>query len=473
MKSGLLSVVVGAVMVSGTMSYAAPPNIIFILADDQRSDELGCVNPLISTPSIDRLAGEGVRFSNAFVSTPICMCSRASIFTGLTARTHQWTPGAADSRPVNDPMLATSFPCLLREAGYSTGFFGKNHVKFSGGLNPAYDRMFDQWEIIFRNPYFKKMPDGTLRHTAELIGDRSSEFIKAQSADRPFFLYMSFNVAHAEDSDHRPGIGQYPWPRAVDGMYEDRDIPEPGLNDSGIYDALPEFIKASLNRTRWFWRWDTPDKYTVNMKARFRMISGMDRVIGRVMDVLEQQGLAENTVIIYSADNGVYRGDRSLAGKWLHFDESLCVPLIISDPRKPEDQKGRTIDSFAVNLDLPSTMLALAGVDAPKTYQGFSLEPFLFGNVPSDWRTELFCEHHQFMDLIPSWYGVRGERYVYACYDRQTPPAEFLHDLKQDPDELVNLVDDPEYKSVLAIFRKRAKAYVTQYTKARNSFRSE
>jgi arylsulfatase A-like enzyme len=458
-----------AYLTVSALAAPKPPNIIFILADDQRSDELHCAgNEILQTPHIDRFVEEGIRFTNMFVTTPVCMCSRATILTGLTLQIHQWAPGSANCHKLSDDMVNTSFPYLLRQAGYRTAKFGKNHVDFDCGINAAYDRMFDQWKLLNR-PYWKEMPDGSRRHTAELIGEHADSFLKEQSPDHPFFLYMAFNIAHAEDDDHRPGIGQYPWPHEVDGLYENTLIPRPRLDDPKVFDKLPEFLKTSLNRTRWYWRWDTPEKYQINMRARYRMITAMDRIIGRTLDVLKQQGLADNTIIIYSADNGIYRGSRGLAGKWSGFDESLRVPLVVYDPHAPENRRGITESSLVQNLDLPSTILNLANVDIPKTYQGWSLKPLLEGRTPADWRTDFFCQHYDWPPIIPGWSGVRTGQYKYVRYDHQNPPYEMLYDLQRDPDELNNLIDNPEYAGILSDLRARHQNYLTDCTQARDA----
>ena len=445
-----------------------PPNILFILADDQRHDELACAGePFLQTPTLDRLAEQGVRFENMTVTTSICMVSRATIFTGLMQRSHGFAPGNANSRPVSPGDEKLCFPNLLRQAGYRTGYYGKNHVTFKSGTQKAFSRMFDDWAHIHRNPFFKKMPDGSKRHCDELIGDRSVAFVQSQADDQPFFLYMSFNIAHAEDRDLRPGIGHFPWPKAEDGMYEDITPPQPHLNDPAVFDALPEFLKTSENRSRFHWRWDTAEKYDVNMRARYRMLTGMDRIIQRVLDTLEERGLAENTIVIFTADNGYYRGERGLAGKWTHFEESLRVPLIIYDPRRPRDERGALIQQPTLNLDLPSTILDYAGVEIPTTYQGHSMVSLLAGDAPQAWRTETFHEHHQHRDIIPKWSGIRGDRYVYACYDLQNPPYEFFHDLKRDPDQLVNFATDPEYASLLKQFREKNEAAIRAYGRAK------
>ncbi|MEX0323674.1 MAG: sulfatase [Puniceicoccaceae bacterium] len=448
---------------------SSKPNIIFILADDQRNDSLGCAgHPVIQTPTIDRLAEQGVRFENAFVTTSICMASRACIFTGMTETGHGYTGGRGGNPPVN-PVLAidvdTSFPVLLKKSGYRTGFYGKQHVRFQEGDKVAMGRMFDDYEVIHRNPYFKKQPDGTLRHTAELIGDRSVGFLNQQESDQPFFLYMSFNIGHAEDRDKRPGIGHFPWPKAVDGLYEDIEPNDPRLGDPKFFDVLPEFMQESMNRDRYYWRWDTPEKYAINMRAYFRMITGMDRVIGRVFEKLEQAGLAENTIVIYSADNGYYMGDRGFAGKWSHFEQSLRVPMIIYDPRMKKDLRGRVVEPMALNIDLTATFLSMAGLDIPEKYQGRDLGPVLAKKKISDWRTDFFCEHHMNNPDIPKWRGIRGSQFTYARYFEQEPPHEFLHDLNKDPDQYENLATNPEYARILKQMRQRCEELTAEYTR--------
>ncbi|RJP25587.1 MAG: DUF4976 domain-containing protein [Candidatus Omnitrophota bacterium] len=422
------------------------PNLVFLLVDDQRNDTLGCAgHPILKTPVIDSLAAAGVRFRNAFVTTSICAASRASIFTGLYERTHGYTFGTP---PISADHAGASYPALLRRAGYRTGFVGKFGVNVVKGFMPE---MFDYVHLLDRNPYFHKQPDGSLRHETDLAGDHAIEFLRDNPDHRPFCLSISFNAVHAEDNDKE---NHYPWPQAVDGMYDDVEIPPPRLSDPAIFESQPDFLKKSLNRQRYFWRWDAPEKYQKNMRAYFRMISGVDRVIGRIREELKNLNLEQNTIIIYNADNGYYMGNRGFAGKWSHYEESLRVPLIIYDPRIPQRQRGTVLDSMALNIDLPATMLEYAGVDVPESYQGRSLLPLAQGKVVDDWRTEFFCEHLMVHEAIPKWEGVRAERYVYARYFEQTPIFEFLHDLQTDPDQLRNFAASPEYAEVLSVMRK-------------------
>ncbi len=434
------------------------PNIVFFLIDDQRNDTLGCAgHPILKTPVIDSLAADGVRFRNAFVTTSICAASRASILTGLVERTHGFTFGTP---PINAEHAAASYPVLMRKTGYRTGFIGKYGVNASGMKS----EMFDYFKPIGRNPYLKKQPDGTLRHESELAGDSAIEFLSANPAEQPFCLSISFNAVHAEDGDKK---NHFPWPKAVDGMYDDIDIPAPRLSDPAIFQSQPDFLKESLNRQRYFWRWDTPEKYQKNIRAYFRMLSGVDRVIGRVRRALKKHKLADNTIIIYTGDNGYYMGDRGFAGKWSHYEQSLRVPLIIYDPRLPEKNRGRVLDEMALNIDLPATMLELAGLDTPGHYQGRSLVPLVRAKTVSDWRNDFFCEHLMNNKALPKWEGIRAQRYVYARYFEQEPVYEFLHDLQTDPDQLNNFASHPKYADVLAKMRKRCDKLRDQYAKAK------
>jgi arylsulfatase A-like enzyme len=445
---------------TGVFAAAQRPNILFVLVDDQRNTSLGCAgHPQIKTPVIDRLAAGGVRFENAFVQTPICMASRANLFTGLTTTTHGYHGNP--STPVRKEDLDTSFPTLLRRAGYKTAFYGKQHVNWVKGVN-GMTEMFDDHEVLHRNPYLKKLPDGSVRHVDEIIGDKSVAFIEGQSSAQPFFLYMSFNISHAEDNDRRPGY-HYQWPLAEDGLFEDIEPVRPNLDDPKYFLATPDFLKTTINRTRYFWGWDTPEKFRVNMRAMYRMLAGMDRIVGRAMTALKAKGLDENTVVIYSADNGVYLGDRGFQGKWSHYDQALHVPLIVYDPRAPAELRGRVLSETALNLDIPATILDLASLPVPAKYQGVSLTPLLAGRRPKNWRTDFYVEHHANPAQIATWFGVRDNRYTYANYYQNG--TELLYDRERDPTELTDVAADSAYATILAQLRQRSLDYQARYTR--------
>ena len=460
MNSRFLTAIFSLVLCLLVRSASAnQPNIIFFLTDDQRNDTLGCAgHPIVKTPTIDRLAEDGVRFSNAFVSHSICWVSRTTLLTGLTARSfgQKNAPDAATMKS-----LENFCPDLLKSAGYRTAHVGKWHAKTPKKFKPK--DHFDLFKPITRHPYFKLQPDGSKRHATEMVADRAIEFIEASPRNKPFAINVWFNASHAEDGDKRPGIGHFPSPKAVDGMYEDIEMPAPRLGDPAIFASQQDHLKQSINRERFFWRWDTPSKFETNLRAYYRMLSGIDGAIARVLKALDERGLTDNTIIVYSADNGYYMGDRGFAGKWSHYEQSLRVPLIIFDPRQPKSNSGRVVDQMALNLDLPSTFLEWAGVEVPAAYQGRSLVPIVNQSpLESKWRDDFFCEH---VTLAPklTWEGVRGKRYVYARYFDQVPPVEYLHDLQTDPDQLRNVVKDKGYQNPLQEMRSRCDALVDKY----------
>lgn len=426
------------------------PNIIFFLIDDQRNDTLGCAgHPIIKTPVIDSLAAEGVRFENAFVTTPICAASRASILTGLHETTHGFT---FNKPPLSKEHMKNSYSMVLHDAGYRTGFIGKYGVKTVG--KPEAE-MFDLFEPHDGMAFIVKNKDGSTRHESEIAADKAINFLKANPAGKPFCLSVSFKASHAKDGDL---VNHFPWSKAVDGMYDDVEIPEPRLADPVIYENHPKFFKeSSMARRRFHWRWDTAEKYQKNMRAYFRMISGVDHAIGRVRESLKETGLDENTIIIYMGDNGYLMGDRGWAGKWSHYEQALRVPLIVFDPRAPKQKRGKLVSQATLNIDLAPTLIELAGIKKVAQYQGSSYVPLLNGEAPADWRKEFFGEHRMENKGIPKWEGVRGERFVYAHYYDQEPAYEYLHDLNADPDQLINLAKDPEYKNQLLEMRERCR----------------
>lgn len=437
---------------------ATRPNILFFLTDDQRHDQLGGAgHPILETPVIDGLARRGVRFTNCFVTTPICAASRATILTGLHERTHGYTFGTP---PISARDVAGSYPARLRAAGYRTGFVGKWGVRMEKGQR---DRLFDRFVPLTRTPYVKKLPDGTRRHVTDITGDHTVSFLREQTGEKPFCLSVSFNAPHAEDGNKRD---HFPFPNSVARLYDDLEMPWPRLRAREVFERQPEFLRTSMNRDRWFWRWDEPEKYQRNYRNYLRMISGIDTCIGRVLAELKRLDLHRSTIVVFSSDNGFYLGDRGFAGKWSHYDQALRVPLVIHDPRLPAEERGRLVHQLVVNADLAPTFLDLAGVPAEKRHQGRSLVALLGAEPVRSWREEVFCEHLFRHRSIPRWEGVRGRRFTYARYVDQDPVHEFLHDLEVDPDQLVNLATSKEHAKQLAAARQRCSALRDRYEAA-------
>ena len=435
---------------------AAQPNIVFFLADDQRHNAMGCAgHTVVQTPTMDHLARHGVRFRNAFVTTSICAASRASYFTGLVERTHRYTFG---TMPISASHCDESYPAVLRKAGYQTAFIGKFGVRVEGDSR---DEMFDFFQPYGRHPYFKKQPDGSTRHISQLCGDTAIEFLRTRDKTKPFCLSVSFNAPHAEDADKED---HYPPPKVVADLYAGETMPLPELSETSVFESQPEFLKKSMNRDRWYWRWDTPAKYQKNIRNYYRMISGIDHVMGRVLEELETLELEDDTVIVFSGDNGYYAGSRGFAGKWSHYEESLRIPMIIMDPRLDPSRRNQTVDATVLNIDVTATIVDLASdAETPGGYQGKSLLPWLKGDEPAGWRHDFWCEHLMDNASIPKWEGVRDNRWVYARYFQQSPKFEFLHDLESDPKQLVNLVADRSQAAQLEVMRNRCDELKAKY----------
>jgi arylsulfatase A-like enzyme len=429
------------------------PNLLLLVTDDHPFDALGCAgHPILRTPQMDELAAQGVRFTHAFVTTPICAASRASILTGRYERSHGYTFGQP---PLREELVRESYPSLLRRAGYRVGFVGKLGVK----VRPAErSEMFDAF-APGTYPYFReRAEDGTYppRHLTELNVDRAIAFLRA-SDGRPFCLSLSFQAPHAEDANP----DQYVWPASCDDLYADDSIPPADTSEPAFFDALPDFLRSGLNRERWHWRFDTPEKRSRMVKGYYRMLSGVDAGIGRLRAALEEEGLAENTVIVLIGDNGYFLGERGYAGKWTMHDRSTRVPLIVWDPRRGEESRGIRVDAFALNLDVAPTLLDLAGLEVPTTMQGRSLQPLLDGSLQplldgrsAPWREEVFTEHLWDFDRIPRTEGLRTRDWKYIRY-LDHPEYEELYDLRDDPREEENLASTEEHAERLREFRER------------------
>lgn len=428
-------------------SGVRPPNIVFVLTDDQRHDFLGCAgHPFLQTPHIDALAHEGVRFTNAFVTTPICAASRASILTGMYAR----SCGVHDfSTPIPDDLISHTYPMEMRSAGYRTGFVGKWGI---GGPSRADE--FDYFhDLPWGGQYFDPRGE-TAQHLTSFLGDRCIDFLQGCTPDKPFCLSLSTFAPHAHDYAPRP----FPPDPALEHLYVDAEVASPPLSDPAIFEALPEFLRNSEGRVRWENRFTTPEHHAETVRDYCRLITGVDLVVGRIQDALAERGLADNTIIVFSSDNGFFLGERGMADKWYAYEDSIRVPLIIFDPRAPQHLRGRTVDAMALNIDLSPTMLAYAGLRIPEPVQGASLIPWMQGETPA-WRDEWFFEHLFERHNIPRSEGLRTERYKYFRWLDTDPLLEEAYDLVTDPLETNNLALDPEQADLVEDLRARYRAY--------------
>ncbi|MFP4367141.1 MAG: sulfatase [Bacteroidales bacterium] len=433
----------------------ARPNIIFILTDDQRWDALGYAgNDVIHTPEMDRLAREGVNFSHGIVSTPICSASRASIFSGLYERTHKYTFQTGE---IKEEYMSSSYTQLLNESGYYTGFFGKYGVNYSN--RPEH---FDVIDVYDRNNqyrdyrgYFYKTIDSDTVHLTRYTGHQALEFLDGAPKNKPFCLSLSFSAPHAHDGAPL----QYFWTEESDHLYQDTDIPGPSLAEDKYFLQQPEPVREGFNRLRWTWRYDTPEKYQHSMKGYYRMIHDIDLEIAKIRAKLEEKGLDENTIIIFMGDNGYFTGERQLAGKWLMYDNSIRVPLIIYDPRvrRPRDK-----DDMALNIDIPATILDYAGIEIPESYHGKSLVPLVSDRKAGLQRDTILIEHLWEFEHIPPSEGVRTNEWKYFRYVNDKSFEE-LYYLPDDPYEINNLAMDPQHRGTLLTLRNKLDQMTREY----------
>lgn len=418
-----------------------PLNILVLYADDWRHDTLGVAgNPVVKTPIIDRLSTVGMRFTHNCVTTAICGVSRASLFTGQWMSRH----GNEGFRPFKTPWSET-YPGLLRENGYFVGHIGKWHNGKFPAKNFDFGRAYD-------GVHWMKQKDGTEIHVTQKNENDALEFLRERPNDKPFCLTVAFFATHAEDKNPLQFL---PQPESME-LYEDVEIPVPVNATEESWKRLPDFIdEKNEGRNRWHWRFDTPEKFQTMMKNYYRLATEVDTTCGQILMELKKQGVLDNTLVIFTTDNGYYHAEHGLADKWYPHEESIRVPLVIYDPRMPVERKGETNDDITLNVDLAPTILAAAGIPAPATMQGRDIAPLYLAEEKPEWRDEYFYEHAIIRNssFIPASEALvrKGWKYFYwPDFDR-----EQLFNLDADPHEENDLVKNPEYAGKLAEMRKR------------------
>ncbi len=426
-----------------------PPNILFLLTDDQRYDMFGAGgNPIIRTPHMDRLADEGVMFTNNYVTTSICAVSRASFFTGLYARCHGIHGFAT---PLSEEQHALSYPVRLREAGYRTGFIGKYGVGRAQHIEDA----------AARYDYFEGWPgqgqylvEGRA-HMTEHLGDQALEFFDGTTSDRPWNLSVSFKAPHVQDRVDPYFIND---PR-LDTMYDGLRLqPFPHM-DGSYYGTLPEFLKDDTeSRIRWVRRFGTPDKWEESVKRYYALIHGVDIQIGRMLERLESMGELDNTVIVFTGDNGFFLGERGWAGKWYMHEESIRTPLIVRDPRLPQTAGTRRRE-MTLNIDVCPTILGAAGLEVPDCMNGRNLLPLARGESLA-WRQEWFYEHLFQHDHVPKSEGIHTGAWKWFEFPDSDPVHEEMYHLAADPQETINLAGQEEHSGTRDRLVARRDAWV-------------
>jgi len=415
---------------SNVLGQGKKRNMIFIFIDDLRYDVMSCLDhPVVQTPNFDRMANGGILFKNAFVTTSLCSPSRASVLTGQYAHTH----GVMDNSTLIRKGTPT-FPLMLQRAGYTTGFVGKWHM---GGSTDEPRPGFDRWvsfrgQGVYFNPTFNIDGEKVQRegYTTDLITDYALEFVKKKK-ERPFFLYMSHKAVHDPFS---------PAPRHK-GKYKNIVVPKPVsfADTEENYRGKPEWVKKQRNS------WHGVDGMYNNRydfdawyKDYCECVLGVDDSIGILLDTLEQEGLLEDTLIMFMGDNGFQFGEHGLIDKRTMYEPSIRVPFIVHCPALAAG--GQRRKELSLNIDIAPTLLECAGISIPGTVQGKSLLPLIKGDE-INWRTEFLYEYfwERAFPQTPSVLGLRTDQYSYMRYHGIWDLNE-LYDIQQDPDQMNNLM---------------------------------
>jgi arylsulfatase A-like enzyme len=487
------------------------PNILFFFTDDHAPHAIGAydgwLKPVNPTPNIDKLAAQGMLFENSFCTNSICGPSRAVILTGK----HSHKNGFMNNGNNFDGDQQT-FPKLLRKAGYETAFFGKWHLK-------SLPQGFDEWKVLpgqglYYNPDFIT-PKGKIRvdgYCTDIVTDMSIDWLKnRRDSDKPFLLMCQHKAPHRN------------WMPALRHLhlYDDVEIPEPptlfddyadnapparhqemeidrhmDLNYDLFVDLTPDYSgdPSQKRQDRSAWRnlqRFTPEQleawrdaygpkdaafHRMNLKGKdlvrwkfqryaknyLRCIKGVDENLGRIMQFLEEAGLDDNTVVIYSSDQGFYVGDHGWYDKRWMYEESLKMPFIVKWPGvTPPGSRNK---SLVQNLDYAETFLDIAGAEIPGDMQGASLVPLLKGEKPEDWRTSIYYHYYEYpsVHMVPRHYGIRTQRYKLMHFYQFGDEWEF-YDLAEDPDELTNQYGNQEYAAIVADLKKQLKGLQEHY----------
>jgi len=458
------------------------PNIVFIMSDDHAAHAMSCYGSKINTtPNLDRIADEGMRFDNCFCTNSICAPSRATILTGLYNH-ENGVKTLGDNFDSRQPTIQR----ILGENGYQTALIGKWHLGHGGHHDPA---DFDYWNIFpgqgdYHDPVMIEIGEEkkVKGYATDLVTDISIDWIKNRDVNRPFMLMCHHKAPHRPwDPDERHAH-----------LYEDVDIPEPETfhddysgkasaakeatmridRDLRVRDVKAEPPEGLSQKELKSWY------YQRYIKDYLRCVASVDYNVGRILDYLDEAGLTEDTIIVYTSDQGFFLGDHGWYDKRFMYEESLRMPFIIRYPRAIK--AGSVTKDFALNVDFPETFLDYAGIEIPSHMQGRSLRPVLEGKTPEDWQTSMYYRYWEHLSVehkVGAHYGIRTHKYKLIYYygealgnadaiDEQRTPEWELFDLDKDPYEMCNVYNDPNYAEKIEVLKKelyRLKAEVRDY----------
>ncbi|MEM9143877.1 MAG: sulfatase [Bacteroidota bacterium] len=470
------------------VSELEPPNILFILSDDHTSQAWGLYGGILAdyvkNDNLERLAQEGAVLNNAFCTNSICTPSRGAILTGQYSHMNQ-VYTLSEPLPKGHPNIAKT----LSKAGYQTAVIGKWHLV-------EQPEGFDYFNVlpgqgVYWNPVLKEKGnwkdgyDSSAGKTYEgfstdVITDLTIEHLEKRDTLRPFLMFCNFKATHEP----------FHYPDRFAPLYEDMEIPEPeSLMDFGPETTGRTFGGQILERlaARWEEATKNPETFWTDYPGLPYPLDGLDSVqrrkkiyqkfvkdfmrcgaaindnIGRLLDYLETSGIADNTIVIYTSDQGYFLGEHGFFDKRLIYEESLRMPFVIRYPKKIKG--GQRIDDIILNIDFAALMADYAGVPQPDYMQGRSFRGILEGNPPEDWRDKMYYRYWLHHPYRPAHFGIRDDRYKLALFYGQdlgkrgtsketTPPQWEFYDLEEDPNELHNAIADPQYAEVIAKMKK-------------------
>ncbi len=469
--------------ITSALSYAGAakqPNILFLFTDDHALKALsaygGPLAKIAPTPHLDRLAKEGMLFEHCLVSNSICAPSRAVVLTGKYSHLN----GQLTNKGSFDGSQQTA-PKLLRAAGYQTAIVGKWHLKST-------PTGFDHFEVLKgQGQYYNPMliTNGkNVNHTGyttDIITDQALNWLKKRDIEKPFFLMCQHKAPHgrwepalrhlntfeetaipepptlfdyydgrsAASANHKMGIADDMGPHRLMFRYSSKFTPEQFKVFDGHFrprnEALEKLNLRGRDRTRW--------NYQRYIKNYLRCVKAVDENVGRMLKFLDDSGLAKDTVVIYSSDQGFWLGEHGWFDKRWMYEESLHTPLLVRWPGVTK--AGSTNDALVSNLDFSQTFLDIAGAKIPGDMQGRSLTPLLRGKAPANWRKTHYYHYYEAGGHgVPIHYGVTNGRFKLIRFpDEKLNTWEFF-DLKTDPMEMTSCYDDPKYKQPIADLKK-------------------
>ena len=448
------------------------PNILFIMSDDHTAQAWGVygsvLDSLVKTPNIRRLAEEGNLLQNTFCTNSICVPSRAAILTGQYSHRNGVYTLSDPLNPADETVAK-----ILQRNDYQTAIIGKWHLKTK-------PKGFDYYNVLpgqgrYHNPILRdsanwgKGGEAYEGFSADVIGDHSLQWLQNRDQEKPFFLMCHFKATHEP----------FDFPARYQDLYADVQIPEPeNLLDFGQESSGRTFSGQVLEilEKRYLTNADfypnpslevdglDPEQrrqrvYQKFVKDFMRSGAAIDDNIGKLLKYLDETGLADNTVVIYTADQGYFLGEHGMMDKRMMYEEPLRMPFVIRYP--PEIPAGSKTDDIILNTDFASLFLDFAGLDTPDLMQGRSFRQNLMGQTPSDWRNQMYYRYWLHQRQRPAHFGIRDERYkliffyghpldMTGTHPERTEPAWEFYDLEKDPRENHNAYDDPEYKEVIA-----------------------